>query len=178
VLQRCSFFVLLVKNQNSLHIIFYTIIELRPTPCKLWLCISPVVQNALICINYARFQVPVPGSGSCIAVSLYRFLVVAKQKYPISSTKKSLTTERFIRLVPNLTTMLINNKGTKEFSRFRFSVLFFNLEASLQPLILAQDKSSCLLYIKANTIAVKKCEHTFLLWTFEMRNMIFWELLS
>ena len=29
-----------------------------------------------------------------------------------------------------------------------------------------------------NTIAVKKCEHTFLLWTFEMRNMIFWELLS
>ena len=100
------------------------------------------------------------------------------QNYPISSTKKSLTTERFIRLVPNLTTMLINNKGTKECSRFRFSVLFFNLEACLQPLIPAQDKSSCLLYIKANTIAVKKCEHTFLLWTFEMRNMIFWELLS
>jgi hypothetical protein len=43
------------------------------------------VQNALICINYARFQVPVPGSGSrfrflyrCIVVSLYRFLVVAQ----------------------------------------------------------------------------------------------------
>ena len=53
-------------------------------------------------------------------------------------------------------------------SRFRFSALFFNLEASLQPLIPAQDKSSCLLYIKANTIAVKKCEHTFLLWTFEI----------
>ena len=126
-----------------------------------------------------------------------------KQNYPISSTKKSLTTERFIRLVPNLTTMLINNKGTKLCSRFRFSALFFNLEACLQPLIPAQDKSSCLLYIKvdlpqvslewvligserdlgqvyikANTIAVKKCEHTFLLWTFEMRNMIFWELLS
>jgi hypothetical protein len=63
VLQRCSFFV-----------IFYTIIELRPPPCKLLLCISPVVQNALICINYARstlrFQVPVP-------VSLYRFLLAA-----------------------------------------------------------------------------------------------------
>ena len=56
---------------------FYTILELRPPPCKLLLCISPVVQNALICIIYARFQVPVPGSGSCIAVSLYRFLVVA-----------------------------------------------------------------------------------------------------
>ena len=101
-----------------------------------------------------------------------------KQNYLISSTKKSLTTERFIRFVPNLTTMLINNKGTKVCSRFRISGLFFNLEASLQPLIPAQDKSSCLLYIKANTIAVKKCEHTFLLWTFEMRNMIFWELLS
>ena len=63
--------------------------------------------------------------------------------------------------------MLINNKGTKVCSRFRFSALFFNLEASLQPLIPAQDKSSCLLYIKANTIAVKKCEHTFLLWAFD-----------
>ena len=30
-----------------------------------------MVQNALICINYARFRVPVPGSGSCIAVSLF-----------------------------------------------------------------------------------------------------------
>jgi hypothetical protein len=83
VLQRCSFFVLF-KNQNALHIIFYTIIELGPPPCKLLLCIYLVVQNALICINYARFQVPVPGSGSrfrflyrCIVVSLYRFLVVA-----------------------------------------------------------------------------------------------------
>jgi hypothetical protein len=97
-----------------------------------------------------------------------------KQNYPISSTKKAFTTERFIRFVPNLTTMLINNKGTKECSRFRFSALFFNLEASLQPLIPEQDKSSCLFYIKANTIAVKKCEHNFLLRTFEMRNMIFW----
>jgi hypothetical protein len=60
-----------------------------------------------------------------------------------------------------LTTLLINNKGTKVCSRFRFSALFFNLEASLQQLIPAKDKSSCLLYIKANTIAVKKCEHTF-----------------
>jgi hypothetical protein len=60
----------------------------------------------------------------------------------------------------------------------RVAYLFFNLEACLQPLITAQDKSSCLLYIKANTIGVKKCEHTFLLWTFEMRNVIFWELLS
>ena len=34
-----------------------------------------MVQNALICINYARFQVP--GSGSCIVVLLYCFLVVA-----------------------------------------------------------------------------------------------------
>jgi hypothetical protein len=31
-----------------------------------------------------------------------------------------------------LTTMLINNKGTKLCSRFRFSALFFNLEAFLQ----------------------------------------------
>jgi hypothetical protein len=31
VLQRCSFFVLF-KSQNALHIIFYTIIELRPPP--------------------------------------------------------------------------------------------------------------------------------------------------
>ena len=60
MLQRCSFFV-----------IFYTIIELRPPPCKLLLCISPVVQNALICINYARFQVAVPGSGCCVVVSLF-----------------------------------------------------------------------------------------------------------
>jgi N6-adenosine-specific RNA methylase IME4 len=74
--------------------------------------------------------------------------------------------------------MLINNKGTKLCSCFQFSALFFNLEASLQPLIPVQDKSSCLLYIKANTTAVKKCEHTFLLWAFEMRNMIFWELLK
>jgi hypothetical protein len=50
--------------------------------------------------------------------------VQRKQNYPISSTKKSSTTERFIRLVPNLTTMLINNKGTIECSRFRFSALF------------------------------------------------------
>ena len=71
VLQRCSFFVLFTeKIKNALHIIFYTIFELRP-PCKLLSCISPVVQNALICINYAWFQVPVP-------VSLYRFLVVPK----------------------------------------------------------------------------------------------------
>ena len=101
-----------------------------------------------------------------------------KAKLPNLLDKKEFTTERFIRLVPNLTTMLINNEGTKVCSRFRFSALFFNLEASLQPLIPAQDKSSCLLYIKANTIAVKKCEHTLLLWAFEMRNMIFWELLS
>jgi hypothetical protein len=83
VLQRCSFFVL-SKNKNALHIIFYTIIELRPPPplpCKLLLCISPGVQNALICINYARFQVPVPGSGSCIAVSLYRCIVVSLYRF-------------------------------------------------------------------------------------------------
>jgi hypothetical protein len=55
-----------------------------------------------------------------------------KQNFPISSTKKSLTTKRFIRFVPSLTTMLINNKGTKLCSRFRFSALFFNLEAFLQ----------------------------------------------
>jgi disulfide bond formation protein DsbB len=36
VLQRCSFFVLF-KSQNALHIMFYTIIELRPPPCKLLL---------------------------------------------------------------------------------------------------------------------------------------------
>ena len=84
-----------------------------------------------------------------------------KQNYPISSTKKSLTTERFIRLVPNLTTMLINNKGTKVCSRFRFSVLFFDLEACLQPLIPAQDKSSCLLYIKANTNSCQKMQTHF-----------------
>jgi hypothetical protein len=81
-------------------------------------------------------------------------------------------------LYPIIKEQKFNKKGTKVCSRFRFSALFFNLEASLQPLIPAQDKSSCLLYIKVNTIAVKKCEHTFLLWTFEMRNMIFWELLS
>jgi hypothetical protein len=84
-----------------------------------------------------------------------------KAKLPnLPSTKKSLTTYRFIRFVPNLTTMLINNKGTKVCPRFRFSALFFNLEASLQPLLPAQDKSSCLLYIKANTIAVKKHTNT------------------
>jgi hypothetical protein len=66
VLQRCSFFVSFAEKIkiNALHIIFYTIFELRP-PCKLLSSISPVVQIALICINYARFQVPVP-------VSLYR----------------------------------------------------------------------------------------------------------
>jgi hypothetical protein len=101
-----------------------------------------------------------------------------EEKAKLPSTKKSLTTEHFIRFVLNLTTILINNKGTKVCSRLRFSALFFNLEASLQPLIPAQDKLSCLLYIQANTIAVKKCEHGFLFRKFEMRNMIFWELLS
>jgi hypothetical protein len=42
-----------------------------------------------------------------------------KQNNPISSTKKSLTTERFIQFVPNLTTMLINNKGTTAYTRAR-----------------------------------------------------------
>jgi hypothetical protein len=75
VLQRYSFFVLLKKSKSdALHIrIFFTIFELRPLrPCKLLSCVSPVLQNALLGINYAWFQVPIPGSGSCIAVSLYR----------------------------------------------------------------------------------------------------------
>ena len=75
VLQRYSFFVLLKKSKSgALHIrIFFTIFELRPlSPCKLLSCVSPVLQNALLGINYALFQVPIPGSGSCIAVSLYR----------------------------------------------------------------------------------------------------------
>ena len=112
--------------------------------------------------------------------TLNRLVNKRKQNNPISSAKKSLTTKRFFRFVANLTTMLINIMKEKKCacSRFRFSALFFNLEACLQPLITAHDKSSCLLYIKANTIGVKKCEHTFLLWTFEMRNMIFWELPS
>ena len=80
VLQRYSFFVLLKKSKSdALHIrIFFTIFELRPL---LLSCVSPVLQNALPGINYAWFQVPIPGSGSCIAVyivvSRHCFLVVA-----------------------------------------------------------------------------------------------------
>jgi hypothetical protein len=89
-----------------------------------------------------------------------------KAKLPNLLDKKEFNDRAFYPIRPKLDHN-VNNKGTKVCSRFRFSVLFFNLKASLQPLIPAQDKSSCLLYIKANTIAVKKCEHTFLLWTFE-----------
>jgi hypothetical protein len=47
--------------------------------------------KALLCINYARFQVPVPDSGSCIAVSLHRFLVVAFRQTEITYLGECLT---------------------------------------------------------------------------------------
>jgi hypothetical protein len=67
------------------HAVSYQYLWIAPS-CKL-LCVSPVVQNALICINYDRFtgsdskfrfQVPVP-------VSLYRFFVVDRAWSYISS---------------------------------------------------------------------------------------------
>jgi hypothetical protein len=98
-----------------------------------------------------------------------------KPKLPNSFDKKEFNyTERFIRFVPNLTTMLINNKGTKVCSCFRFNALFFNLEASLQPFI-----SQVVGFISEGIqYSCQKLRTHFLLWTFEMRNMIFWELLS
>jgi hypothetical protein len=64
-----------------------------PPPCKLLLCISPVVQNALICIYYARFQVPVPGSGSCIAVSLFNSSSQS-ERLKISSVELMTSTQK------------------------------------------------------------------------------------
>jgi hypothetical protein len=60
------------------------------------------VQNALICINYARFQVPVPGSGSRfrfqvpVPVSLYRCIAVSLFSSSLLHPLKAVISLRYL----------------------------------------------------------------------------------
>jgi hypothetical protein len=82
-----TMFILCLSKCLAYNILYYHWIA--PPPCKLLLCIDPVVQNALICIIYARFQVPVP-----VPVSLYRcsrpdsstvprYILVVRENMPV-----------------------------------------------------------------------------------------------
>ena len=75
------------------------------------------MQNALICIYYARFPVPVPGSGSCIAVSLYRFLVVAEKhagncNFNMAEGEGNLSQQRAVSLLQEETRLIREYPGS------------------------------------------------------------------